>query len=449
VAIQPDGKIVVTGITQEDENDTKTSFTIRYNDDGSFDENFGDHGTVLTLYSQVVEINSIALQQDGKILIGGDYPFTAPAGKFLVVRYMPKGSLDNSFGINGRSSILIAPNGGYSYASSIAVQPDGKIITTGTSENSSGQSMTLVRFKEDGSIDASFGDGDGIVVTQFAEKNLEGIKVLIQPDRKILCAGRYFDNISLSNFALARYKTNGDLDSTFGINGLQITDMGGESTCAGAALQPDGKIIVAGDTYKYDPVDPTYSSSYVLARYYGGDVVMPITYNHFNAIQNQQYITLNWQTATELSNKHFAVERGNDAISFTSIADVSGAGSSTATHDYYYTDKLPVQGTNYYRLKQIGADGKFSYSKTVSIGFLKPGSIQLFPNPAKEQLTVKGLNAAVTSTIAVLDIQGKELLKFKAKASTYSFSISSLAAGTYMVSVKDDNGIAVQKFVKQ
>ncbi len=156
-----------------------------------------------------------------------------------------------------------------------------------------------------------------------------------------------------------------------------------------------------------------------------------------------------WQITTELNNKYFAVERSSNAINYSSIAQVNSAATGTAIKEYFYTDKLPVAGTNYYRLKQVDTDGKYTYSKVISLSFLKPGTIQLFPNPAKEQLTVKGLNAAVTSTIAVLDIQGKPLLHFTAKAAAYSFSINKLAAGTYLVRVKDDNGIAVQKFVKQ
>ncbi len=187
----------------------------------------------------------------------------------------------------------------------------------------------------------------------------------------------------------------------------------------------------------------------MLVRYNGGDLVLPITYTKFTATQTKANITLNWQTATELNNSYFAVERSSNAVSYTTVAQVNSTGTGTTVQDYFYTDKLPLAGNNYYRLKQTDKDGKYSYSKTVSIAFLKPGSIQLYPNPAKEQLTVKGLNAAITSTIAVLDAQGKQLLQFTAKAAAYSFSIGSLAPGTYMVRVKDENGIAVEKFVKQ
>ena len=73
----------------------------------------------------------------------------------------------------------------------------------------------------------------------------------------------------------------------------------------------------------------------------------------------------------------------------------------------------------------------------------------MFPNPAKDNLTVKGLNTTINSTLSILDVQGKTLLQIIAKAATVTFSINNLAPGTYMVRVKDANGIATEKFVKQ
>ncbi len=451
MAIQPDDKIVVTGTTKADENDTETSFTIRYNSDGSFDESFGDHGTVLTIHTTPVDIFSIALQPDGKILIGGAYYYTSPAAKLLVTRYMPDGRLDIEFGSNGIATTTAGAGYTSPAAFSLAVQADYKIVGGGEvlSLSTGRTQMLVVRFEKDGKIDQSFGEGNGIVIQSFGTELSETKKVLIQQDNKILAVGSYYDYAVTSFFALARFQPDGILDNTFGENGLVLTDVGEVDNFANsAALQTDGKIVVSGNGYTDKLINPELGGKFALVRY-NNDAILPIIYSKFTATQTEATITLNWQTTTELNNSYFAVERSGNAVNYTTVARVNSAATGAAVQDYSYTDKLPLAGTNYYRLKQVDKDGKFSYSKTVSIGYIKPGSIQLFPNPAKDRLTVKGLNAAVASTIAVLDIQGKQMLQFTAKAAAYSFSIASLAPGTYMVRVKDDNDTKVEKFVKQ
>ncbi|HRI21584.1 MAG TPA: T9SS type A sorting domain-containing protein, partial [Panacibacter sp.] len=451
MAVQADDKIVVTGITETEEYNTENPFIIRYNSDGSYDESFGDQGTVLIPQDNTVDPYSIALQPDGKILIGGGLLYyTSPMVSLPLMRCMPNGSLDTEFGSNG---IATVPGwSGYSapFFYSIKVDADGKIVVAGSAVIPGGKSaMLTTRFTRNGKIDDSFGKAGGIVLQPMGPGESEARKVLIQPDSKIITIGYYYEFSGPILFALARYKSDGTIDSSFGESGLVFTDMGDGATtnCAGGELQPDGKIIVAGATYKYDITNPVFK--FALARYNGGDAILPISYNKFTATQNKASITLNWQTATEVNNSYFAVERSSNAVNYTSVAQVSSVETNAAINDYAYTDKLPLAGNNYYRLKQVDKDGKYSYSKTISINYIKPGSVQLYPNPAKDKLTVKGLNGANTSSIAVLNIQGKQLLQFSAKAATYSFSIGSLAPGTYMVRVKDDNGIATEKFVKQ
>ncbi len=88
----------------------------------------------------------------------------------------------------------------------------------------------------------------------------------------------------------------------------------------------------------------------------------PIIYSQFKATQTKATITLNWQTTTELNNSYFAVERSCNAVNYTAVVRVNIAATGAAVQDYVYTDKQPLAGTNYYRLKQVDKDGKFSYS---------------------------------------------------------------------------------------
>ncbi len=436
MAVQNDGKILLTGLEFE-EYSSPTYFIIRYNAGGSPDEGFGDKGTILKTLDRDIEINGIVIQPDGKIIIGGVYSiFSGP--QFLLIRYLPDGTLDPSFGEGGIAKISY-PQSTRSYdINSVVLQKDGKIIIAGvTGVMGYDEFLTVARINTDGSLDHSFGN-EGAAVTKFGNDALRAYSAIIQSDGKIVAVGSNNYGNAYNRPLVARYLPNGVLDSTFGTNGLQSTILD-YSVPHAATLQPDGKIIAVG-------FNPT---TFVILRYIGGDAILPITYNKFTATQTKEYITLNWQTTTELNNKYFAVERSSNTVNYTSVAQVSSAATGAAIHDYAYTDKLPITGTNYYRLKQVDKDGKYSYSKTVSINYIKPGSVQLYPNPAKDKLTIKGLNASNTSSIAVLDIQGKQLLKFTAKAAIYSFSIGSLAPGTYMVRVKDDKGTAVEKFVKQ
>jgi len=436
MALQPDGKIIVAGIQG-----TRKAFTVRYLPDGSLDESYGNGGNVITTMQYASSINCITVQPNGKIIIAGSFDLQGYA-RMLLIRNTSSGSLDREFGGDGIVILSFVSGFKMDDLHSIVLQPDGKILIAGSSFEQYDVFMSLARFESDGSLDFLFGN-EGKVLTDFKTKISYGNSVLIQPDGKIVASGFASLDYSerYSDFALARYQANGILDSSFGKNGLQITDYGSDGIYANASvLQEDGKIVLVG----YN------NTTVVLARYNGGDAILPITYNHFTAEQNQQTIALSWQTATEQNNRYFAIERSSNAVNYAAIAQVNSAGTGATVHQYSYTDKLPVPGANYYRLKQTDADGRYSYSKVVSINYLKPGTILLLPNPAKDQLTVKGLNAANTSTVSLLDQQGKLLKQFTVKQSTaYSFSINHLAAGSYIVRVKDNNGVATQKFVKQ
>ncbi len=442
MALQPDGKIVVAGLTYGfGDNDTKKGFTVRYRENGKLDESFGNKGGVVTTFETSIKLNSITVQPDGKIIIGGISDYITASSKFLLIRYLSDGSIDGSFGTNG-----IVKDGFTGYTNtglnSILLYPDGKIIAAGSTSIDDDIYMAAARFESNGEVDISFGS-EGKVVTDFKRNVSFAISVLVQTDGKIILAGNAQDYLVTNNvFALARYEGNGSLDLSFGTNGLQTTDMGAYNLCDVAVLQQDGKIVLCGS----GGVGTTFN----LARYNGGDAILPITSNKFTAAQNKQYVTLNWQTDTELNNRYFVLERSSNAVNYAAIAQVNSVGTGATAHEYNFTDKQPVQGTNYYRLKQTDADGKYSYSKMLSINYIKPGTILLLPNPAKDQLTVKGLNAANISTISLLNIQGKLIHQFTAKQITaYSFNISNISAGTYMVWVKDNNGVVTQKFIKQ
>jgi uncharacterized delta-60 repeat protein len=300
VAIQADGKIVVAGYAGD-------LFAIaRYNPDGTLDSSFGSAGLItgrfetahLTVvppassnFNQVLidQLNtsqtttpapsavnvptvslasSVAIQSDGKIVIAGDSFALNPQARdyaldcnFGIARYNSDGSLDETFGFSG---IVLADFGSFDRAHALAIQSDGKIVVAGDS-NSTGTgpySMIVARYNSDGTLDSMFGSGGkAIPVTGSFEVSA----LALQPDAKIILAGTYSSAYpAYADFALARYNSDGTLDATFGSGGTSVTDFAWTNSYShdnrafALALQPDGKILLGGYS----------SSTFALARYH-------------------------------------------------------------------------------------------------------------------------------------------------------------------------------------
>ena len=253
VAVQADGKLVVVGEAYKQNDFSGEDFVVtRYNPDGTLDTTFGRGGKVRTDFPGLAAVpSSVVIQPDGKIVVaGGAFPLFTFLGNFELVRYNPNGSLDRSFGSGGIVTTTF-PEG--SYASAVALQPDGKIIAAGTVfvdfiiGESSNTDFALARYNSDGSPDATFGNG-GQVSTDFVGLEDDAFSVLIQPDGKIVAVGSANNPATYYDFAAARYLSNGTIDTTFGIAGKVSTDFGDQNfdRARSAALQPDGRIVAAG-----------------------------------------------------------------------------------------------------------------------------------------------------------------------------------------------------------
>jgi uncharacterized delta-60 repeat protein len=244
--LQPDGKIVAAG--------TKGYFTgdfalARFNADGSLDNSFGSEGRVLLDVGGNDRIFGVALQADDKIVAAG---MSGDAVAFA--RYDPDGRLDPSFSGDGTLTLALGKG---SRVFGVAIQPDGRIIAAGVSE----RRFLLVRLQPDGTLDASF-SGDGVVTTKLG-RSASAADLALQPDGKIVAAGlagtaRRFE------FALARYQSDGRLDRSFSQDGKVATGIGGRRASASAvALQPDGKIVAAGASAR----GKSAKRDFALARY--------------------------------------------------------------------------------------------------------------------------------------------------------------------------------------
>ena len=252
MALQSDGKVIVAGISFAGISAEGGDFAVaRYNTNGTLDTSFGVGGKVTTDFGLTETASSVVVQSDGKIIVaGGTYPiFPSADGQFALARYNSNGSLDTSFGDNGLVRTTFSSSG--CYASALALQPDGKIIAAGTNyiDFSSNSDFAVARYNSNGTLDTSFGTS-GLVSTEFNGMLDAASSVLIQSDGKIVAVGSASSSATFYDFALVRYLSNGRLDTTFGTAGKVSTDFGGANLdiAYAGALQPDGKIVAAGTT---------------------------------------------------------------------------------------------------------------------------------------------------------------------------------------------------------
>ncbi len=259
VAVQPDGKIVEVG-------KAGNAFGVaRFNPDGTLDTTFDVDGLAVASFGQVfAKADAVAIQADGRIVAAGDI-----SGRFAIARFTAGGALDTTFSGDGldRQEADGADN--------VLIQPDGRILAEGTSD------FSAVRYNADGTLDTGFG-GDGKVATVTAAVD-SSCGMALQPNGRIVLAGS-----TGSDVALMRLNANGTPDASFGTGGKATVDLGGNEQGCGVALQRDGKIVYGGIT----TVHPDHSgidSDFAILRFeadgdldptFGGDGVVTTDFGH-------------------------------------------------------------------------------------------------------------------------------------------------------------------------
>ena len=225
----------------------------------NLDPSFGTGGLTRTDFAgNIDEANAIAIQPNGQIIAAGSsFSNSKTVEDFIVARYNANGTLDKRFAKNGKITTDFFRN--VDSISALAIQPDGSILVAGFAQLG-GQGGTprvfaLARYRSDGTPDTSFGS-NGALTTSFGGSFAAVSALMVQPDGKIVVAGTVDFNPDLPgsglDFALARYNPSGTLDGSFGKGGKVVFDFFGSFDQAnGAILQPDGKIIVVGSA-SYD-----------------------------------------------------------------------------------------------------------------------------------------------------------------------------------------------------
>jgi uncharacterized delta-60 repeat protein len=244
--LQPDGRIVAAGEVYGNPSGGPDSFALaRYNPNGSLDTSFGSGGELVTSPAGYpsTQIFAIALQTDGKIVVaGGMGTGTDGSEQFAVARYNANGALDTTFGAAGTGFVIVpgVPGGHEENATGVVIQADGKIVATGWAWLSSQAEWVTSRFNPDGSLDATFGSG-GTVTTIIGGSSGENPGVALQSDGKIVVAGA-------PNFSVARYNTDGSLDTMYNGTGTITAQIGSSSSANALVIQPaDGNIVLVGN----------------------------------------------------------------------------------------------------------------------------------------------------------------------------------------------------------
>ena len=258
VTLQPDGKVILAGYTNA--NATQDIGVARTTAGGMLDFGYGASGISFTNFGADEYGHDVALQPDGKIIVAGShYPAGPPNGAFAATRLLnPQGTADPSFGeTNGE---LTVDFGADDEALGMALQPDGKIILAGYTQllTAPVSEFAVARLDQNGKPDGSFGE-DGKITVDFGRVDA-AYAAAVQPDGKIIVAGDTGDG-----FGVARLQPNGILDTTFGTGGKSIADFGVNAEARDMALQPDGKIVVAGYT-------SAGTGDILIARFLGGSV---------------------------------------------------------------------------------------------------------------------------------------------------------------------------------
>jgi uncharacterized delta-60 repeat protein len=236
---------------------------------GQLDRTFGAGGKVVTDLGAHDVLTATAVQSDGRVVAGGLVQDPATGTRWVIARYDRTGKLDPSFDGDGLATMSFAPFG--AEVAGVAIQRDGKIIAAGDS-GTAGRSneVTVARYNRDGSLDATFGSG-GIARTDFGDGTTSGSDfggpVVVGADGKITVTGatRLSAPAPVNwNFALARYNADGSPDLSFGSAGVVVTDFGQNESANALSLAPDGKIVVVGITHQGNAV---IGERFAIARY--------------------------------------------------------------------------------------------------------------------------------------------------------------------------------------
>jgi len=397
----------IYGVGDIEEFDQTTVFIARFHKDGSVDSSFGENGAVRYYAGNFPGGLIFIIQPDNKLLLSVSevYDAVPTIYRFTLIRYLPNGTLDSSFGYNGFLKFLP----GYS---SMQLQHDGKIVFASGYKN-----IQLSRRNVNGSLDSSFGiNGTALINVPYLTGPFSsfGISQLtIQPNNKILIPGRG-DNYA----TLTRCNADGTLDSSFGENGFVRTNLYSSSAYIDllpAVVQPDGKIILGGKTGVYYPIKPDTSFLIRLNR----NGTLDKTFGNSGYVQ--------YVNATTTYIYDIALQPDGKILTCGSRAEFKPNGTFSAYRPFIT------------RYNGDAADNTVAKMVTAIPKQLNV-VISVYPNPATDVLY---MNTKKSIEIQLTNSSGKTVLRRNINGNT-TIPVSQLPSGIYFLSTPEQS---VQKIV--
>ncbi len=451
-AIQSDGKIVAAGYAYFGNN---IDFALsRYNTDGSLDLNFDGDGKVTTDLGNMSDYCfGIAIQNDGKILLSGT---TDNYTKIAIVRYNSNGSIDSTFDTDGilKYAVGTTLNEGYG----IATQNDGKIIVSGSSFSGANFDFFVTRLNTNGSFDLTF-DTDGIVETNIIGDDFANA-ITLQNDGKIILAG----SSNMQNaFSLVRYNTDGSLDITFDTDGkVSTATTNGLNWATCLAIQSDGKIVLAGNSNISGNVNvlTRYNTNGSLDLSFDTDGIV-LTANLCNNVKgvkiaNDGKIIVVGSYGIG-SNMDFVVERYNTNGILDSTFDTDGVVNTDlgfGTDDFAYATSIQNDG----KIVVVGHGNNTGFNNFMVVRY-NPGIATSINNTVESTIhniypnPTKGMlyipNQKKEYSVKIFNSMGQELYYEMCNANQSSINFENLPAGIYLFQLQNNTETFTTGFVKE
>ena len=425
IALQNDGKILIGGSFTR-YNGVSTNHIVRLNYNGDLDSSFN----IGNGFSDDVE--AIALQTYGKILVGGKFQNYYGSFQNWIVRLNNDGSKDTSFKVTFNGVVR-----------SIKIQTDGKILLGGSVKRPNGTSKSLLRLNTDGSIDSSFISGVGF--------NTPIHSILLQNDEKILIGGGFTNYNGTNRTGIIRLNKNGTLDTSFvigsGFNGGDVYTL---------ALQTDGKIIAGGTFTGYNGNSRNYiarldsngslDSNFIIgASFFGDDNYADV---RSIAVQTDQKILVGGNFTKFKNTNSNGIARLNNDGSFDTTFTI-GTGfysypiSSFINVITLQPDARILIGGGFTKYNNVARNEIVRLNNSIlSISDLNKKINKVYPNPVKNILYF----SQEMKSINIYSTDGRIIRKYN---SGNSINVSSLQNGTYNIFMKDIYGnIISEKFIK-
>ncbi|MEO6334967.1 MAG: hypothetical protein ABIO91_08295, partial [Pyrinomonadaceae bacterium] len=245
VAVQADGKLVLVGSTVGPDM-TQDFGIVRLNANGSPDTGFGSNGLLTISFDPGANemATAVVIQSDGKIVVAGSAQSGATGWDWGVIRINTNGTLDTSYNSpNGKAKINFS---GEDFANDMIIQPDDKVVITGTVRVNPNKDIAIARLTTSGVLDTTFVGPAGRVFIDISGNEDESFALARQSDGSLIMAGRSA-GLNGGDFLLVRMTSAGAIDTAFGFGGAVLTPIGTQNDSAySVAMQPDGKIVAAG-----------------------------------------------------------------------------------------------------------------------------------------------------------------------------------------------------------